>query len=852
MKTSSVGVRKPRRTQRHITLSRADTSVNRVPVMEPMESRLLLSVAVIGNPLPAANQLQVPFRPTLSANISNADGHRMDVTFRIFDADTSAWVSIATYASQRSGTFTAKTSTYVNAPSTNYQWSVTAVDTVTSETATKTYTFTTDRALKLKFTVQMQMSTEYFRERQLHPLMGDVDHDGTQEIIIAAGDTLYCINGKSGTIEWRIQGDARETAIELADLDGDGTPEILYGMTKARLRAVDGHGNILWTTQVRGDDQCMFPILTADLDGDGHPTIFFLTEDQLPNPYSGNLADYRGAITKLDYQGHIQATTWMYHPCWGGASLADVNGDGKFEIFVSDRRNGYNGVPAHGLAAYDANTLQMLWSRPDIQCSSAIPIIADVNGDGKLDIVAQRIVNDGEEILNAMTGETIRNYDVQLPTHGVGTYCDINEDGDPDIIVATGYPQSDSLPKDFAVFDLATGQIVFHPTFSSWVTWPPRVGDVIGDGHMEILAAMGDQGLPYNVTGSFPLMIYDHNFKLIETVDIKDGQLSPVKVYDTDSDGLNEVIVTGRAGRLYVYDTQAATPNPAPNSWVQGYSNLRQETAVYVPTPHTTPSQAPTVTNGQESVADGATNVALGPTLSAGIQDPQNDHMTLTFELLVNGDWQTVQTYTDVTAGTYTASTTGLVTDNSALYSWRVTAIDSGGHWDQKSFSFTTVAVPFGDEYPQWSYRMPVAINHTQVTSNGSDLPILVDVTAPELARSAQSNGNDIFFVAANGTTKLSHEIESYDPTTGHLIAWVKVPAMWTTVDAQLYMLYGNPSAANQQDPQGVWGAEYLTVQHLEELSGPATDSSSSGINATPQNGLTQGVSALVGTGVPL
>ena len=825
--------------------------INSGPQIEPLEGRLLLSVAVISNPQPSANQIQVPFRPTLSASIVNAAGHPMNVTFNLFDSSTNAWVPVATYAGKPSGTFKADTSAFVNAPSTNYQWRVTAVDTVTSESSTGTYTFTTDRALKLKFSVQLTMSADAFRERQLHPVMGDVDNDGTQEIILTAGDSLWAINGKTGAVKWRIQGDARETAAELADLNGDGVPEILYGLTGARLRAVNGDGTIRWTSaRLHGEDQPMFPILTADLDGNGKPTIFFLTEDQSPTAFSGKMSDYTGAINKLDSNGNLLATTWMYHPCWGGASLADVNGDGKFELFVSDRKAGYNGVPAHGMAAYDANTLQMLWSRPDIQCSSSIPILADVNGDGKLDVVAQKITYDSVMILDAMTGTTIRDYGGPLPTHGTCTYADVNEDGHPDLIIATSYPESDAIPKDFVVLDLATGQIIFRPTFPYWTAWPPRVGDVIGDGNTEILAAMGNQTGPGNATGSFPLLIYDKSFKLIETEDIKDGQLSPAKVFDTDGDGLNEVLVLGRAGRLYVYDTQASTPNPAPNSWVQGYSNLRQEAAAYVPPPKVTASQAPTVVNSSSnSVSDGATNVPLGPTLSVDVQDPQNDLLNVTFEVYRQGAWQTVKTYSNVTQGTYRADTAGFVADNSALFKWRVTVIDSGGHWDQKSYSFTTTAALFGSEFPNWAYRMPVTVNHTQVASDATDIPVLVDVTAPELAASARSSGNDIFFTSANGVTKLPHEIESYDAATGHLVAWVKVPSLWASADTVLYMFYGNPSAANQQDAKAVWGSGSLTVQHLEEGSGAATDSSAAGINATPQNGVSQGVAGLIARG---
>ena len=139
------------------------------------------------------------------------------------------------------------------------------------------------------------------------------------------------------------------------------------------------------------------------------------------------------------------------------------------------------------------------------------------------------------------------------------------------------------------VFDLVTGTIDFTDTFDFWVAWPPKVGDVTGDGHMEILVATGNQPDVQADThnGSYPLLVYDKNFNLIDRVDMPEGtgQLSPAMVYDTDSDGLNEVVVAGFNGKLMVYDTDATTPNPAPRTWVQFYSEYRLGAAEYVPPP---------------------------------------------------------------------------------------------------------------------------------------------------------------------------------------------------------------------------------------------------------------------------
>jgi hypothetical protein len=144
---------------------------------------------------------------------------------------------------------------------------------------------------------------------------------------------------------------------------------------------------------------------------------------------------------------------------------------------------------------------------------------------------------------------------------------------------------------------------------------------------------------------------------------------------------------------------------------------------------------------------------------------------------------------------------------------------------------------------------MGVTLNHTQVAADAANFAVLVDVTSPTLAGHAQASGNDIFFTASDGVTKLSHEIESYDSATGHLVAWVEVPLLSAGADSQLYMYYGNPTAANQQEAQAVWDGDYLTVQHLEELSGTVTDSSAAHSDGTAQNGVTRGAAGRIGSG---
>ena len=328
--------------------------------------------------------------------------------------------------------------------------------------------FTKENILRHKYTVDLPGGN------QMMPVMGDIDNDGTQEIVVGAGNYIVAIDGETGEIEWTVSGGVTDTSVELVDLNNDGIPEILHGMknsTGPRLRALNGDGSMRWTSAyLPGDDLPLFPIVAHDIDGSGYPTIFIATEDYEPDPYSGNINDYDGALVKLDHNGNILASTWILKPCWGGLALGDADFDGAFEVYLGDRREGYHDLPGNGMQAFDADTLLTIWERPDIHHSSPLPILADVTGDTNLEVVATKITLSGPLVLDSETGGTISDFsNMNLPTHGTPTVCDIDEDGNLEVIYSTSYPAT--APKKFVVFDLVTGKIDFEASFDFWIAW---------------------------------------------------------------------------------------------------------------------------------------------------------------------------------------------------------------------------------------------------------------------------------------------------------------------------------------------------------------------------------------------
>ncbi len=158
-----------------------------------------------------------------------------------------------------------------------------------------------------------------------------------------------------------------------------------------------------------------------------------------------------------------------------------------------------------------------------------------------------------------------------------------------------------------------------------------------------------------------------------------------------------------------------------------------------------------------------------------------------------------------------------------------------------------------------YAYRRLITVQAGQVTGTLTNFPMLVSVTNANLSTVAP-NGHiasynavtndpqDLVFEGLDDATCggavgsspciLSHEIEYYVPTTGQLIAWVKVPSI--TNGTVIYMYYGNGCmAASMQNPSGVW-ADYSGVWHSREAAMPLTDSRGYNNLTNPTNPPTQ------------
>lgn len=109
-----------------------------------------------------------------------------------------------------------------------------------------------------------------------------------------------------------------------------------------------------------------------------------------------------------------------------------------------------------------------------------------------------------------------------------------------------------------------------------------------------------------------------------------------------------------------------------------------------------------------------------------------------------------------------------------------------------------------------WKYRRKLIITKTNVKDDIKAYPLLVNLgTDTSFKNRAQADGDDFLFTTKDGVTKIPHEIEKYDSSTGELVVWVKVDKVDDGSNTEIYVYYGNSGASNQEDIVNVWKEAY-------------------------------------------
>ncbi len=297
-----------------------------------------------------------------------------------------------------------------------------------------------------------------------------------------------------------------------------------------------------WDAQVLhyvNDIHCYFVPVVGDIDGDG--VVEIVAEKTVTNnPYTTSLGVYRGTdlqqigainvsqqvyagfagpvaivrypdgngglqgaiilhcsdykLRSYDIHGNLLAVSDATTPCEGAVSVTDFNYDGWPELYV-------------GNVVYDAATLKRLCAGPtngnkgrcwrggngDI-ANTALSFAADVLGDSIPELICGNtiygvnIVSRTNASLNSVTELKTINIPSRIPQDGNVAVADFNKDGRLDVLVIIDATKSEVLDSTFFyVYDPVTENILFTHGRYALATGFPLVGDIDGDGNLEIV-----------------------------------------------------------------------------------------------------------------------------------------------------------------------------------------------------------------------------------------------------------------------------------------------------------------------------------------------------------------------------
>ena len=365
-------------------------------------------------------------------------------------------------------------------------------------------------------------------------------------------------------------------SVDVADVNGDGTPDLVVANECASSDCANGSVSILLgkgdgtfqaAVSYNSGGHDALSVTVWDVNGDGKPDLLVanycadsncLTDGNVGVLLGKGDGTFRAAVTYDSGASHAVSVT-----------VGDVNGDGKPDLLVANycfsSSNCANGSVGVLLGQGDGRfRAAVTYSSGGYEAQSVA--VADVNGDGKLDLLVANVICAPSGCATGSAGVLLGNGDGTFQpavTYDSGGFSaesvaveDVNGDGKPDLVVANTCVGNGG-------FDCQTGSVGVllgngDGTFQAPVRYVSGgtgassvvVKDVNANGRPDLLVAnaCGNNGNFGCMIGSVGVLLGNGNGTFQAAVNYPSGGYEPYSVAakDVNGDGKPDLLVANR------------------------------------------------------------------------------------------------------------------------------------------------------------------------------------------------------------------------------------------------------------------------------------------------------------------
>ncbi len=166
-------------------------------------------------------------------------------------------------------------------------------------------------------------------------------------------------------------------------------------------------------------------------------------------------------------------------------------------------------------------------------------------------------------------------------------------------------------------------------------------------------------------------------------------------------------------------------------------------------------------------------------------------------------------------------------------------------------YAFAAEAAPWWN--PAWTQRQTLTLDPAaaETGDNPGTVTVLVRLSDANFPfASAREDGSDLRFLAADGKTQLSHQIESYDNLLNEAFVWVKLPNLKNSTTETIHLYSGNPTPDAAPKATDAFDADTALIWHFAGRGTAPLDATTNNNNAALPATSAEG--SLIGNGLRL